>query len=354
MKSLIFLSTEPYSGKTGLALNLAQEFDSRGQKVGFLKPVGNTPDRTDSTVTEKDAVFAKEVLALDDPLDRICPVVLTSRETNDRLRQVEGDGARDRVKEAFKEISEGKDIVVMEGSGHINDGRLYGVSGVDLAQSLNSRAIVVIKLDNPYEIVDDVLVLSDRLGENLGGVIFNWVQKNKMPVIKELIMPFLEKKGIPSFGAIPREESLVAVSVEDLSKALGGRILCAERNKGVMIETFMVGAMGQEQAIRYFRRKARKAVITGGDRSDFQLAALETQTGCLILTGNYPPPSTVLAVAESKGVPVILVDVDTLTAVEKTESMIGQVGIDSADKLSEMRRYMQEYIDIDRLCKVAA
>jgi len=45
----------------------------------------------------------------------------------------------------------------------------------------------------------------------------------------------------------------------------------------------MVGAMGQEQALNFLEVKANKAVITGGDRADVQLAALETSTKCLIL-----------------------------------------------------------------------
>ena len=37
----------------------------------------------------------------------------------------------------------------------------------------------------------------------------------------------------------------------------------------------LVGAMSVESALSYFRRKPNKAVITGGDRADIQLAALE-------------------------------------------------------------------------------
>ena len=56
----------------------------------------------------------------------------------------------------------------------------------------------------------------------------------------------------------------------------------------------------------YFRRKPNKAVITGGDRADIQLAALETSTRCLILTGNLYPSPAVLNRAEELCVPVLL------------------------------------------------
>lgn len=79
----------------------------------------------------------------------------------------------------------------------------------------------------------------------------------------------------------------------------------------------MVGAMTLEGAIRYLRRSADKAVILGGDRADLALAALETSTSVLILTGGLYPDVKVLARAEEKGVPVILVHYDTYTTIEK-------------------------------------
>ncbi|MDP1809604.1 MAG: phosphotransacetylase family protein [Actinomycetota bacterium] len=352
MKSLMLLSTEPYSGKTGLSVNLVLEFRSRGHTAGYFKPVGNLPTRIDSTFTDADAVFAKKALDLTEPLDRLCPHILTSGESRRRLK----DGAEDivpKIKIAYDSVLNGKDLLILEGSGHMNDGRLYGAMAVDLVGLLDARAVLVVKLDNPYEIVDDVLVASDRLGGALAGVIFNWVNANQREVIEELVAPFLARQGIASFGMIPRDESLLAISVDSLTKALGGRVLCAENHGSDSVETFMVGAMGQEQALRFFRRKSHKAVITGGDRADVQLAALETNTACLVLTGNYMPPATILAVAESKGVPVVLVDMDTLTAVERTESLIGHLRVHDEEKLKAMRQRMDEYLDIDKLCEAA-
>jgi len=352
MKSLMFLSTEPFSGKTGLAVNLVAEFRNRGHTAGYFKPVGNLPTRVDSTLTDADAAFAKKALDLAEPVERLCPHILTSGESRRRLNNGAEDVAA-KIKAAYESVLNGKELLVLEGSGHMNDGRLYGASAVELVRLLDARAVLVVKLDNPYEIVDDVLVASDRLGSALAGVIFNWVHQNQREVIEESIVPFLAKQGIAGFGMIPRDESLLAVSVDSLTKALGGRILSAENHGSDSVETFMVGAMGQEQALRFFRRKRHKAVITGGDRADVQLAALETQTACLVLTGNYMPPAAILAVAESKGVPVMLVDMDTLTAVERTESLIGHLRVHDEEKLMAMRQRMEEYLDIDKLCGAA-
>ena len=208
---------------------------------------------------------------------------------------------------------------------------------------------IFMKLDNPYEVADDILMARDRFGDNFMGAICNWVPRSRRRDLIDYIYPYLKEEGIKIFGFIPRESSLMSVSVGELAKALNGNILCGEEQLGEMVESFMVGAMGQEQALRFFQQQSKKAVITGGDRADVQLAALETPTKALILTGNYTPSVTVLGVAESKKVPLILVDMDTMAAVDKTEAIIGKVRVHEDKKLELMQSLVEEYVDIDSI-----
>jgi BioD-like phosphotransacetylase family protein len=351
MKNLMLLSTEPYSGKTGLVINLIRDFRDRGRETVYFKPVGNLPVMVNSTICDRDALFAKESLGLEDSLEKLCPEVLTSEESLARLRGME-DGVAGRIKSAFASVARDGRLAIIEGSGHINDGRLHHVSALELIDAMNAKAVLVVKLDNTYELVDDILVAADRFRDRLAGIIFNWVRPGQENILSNDVVPYLEAHGVTTFGIIPRDPGLLAVSVDTLSKALGGRFLCGADHADNMVETFMVGAMGQEQALRFFRHKTRKAVVTGGDRADVQLAALETPTSCLVLTGNYPPPPAILTVAESKHVPVILVEVDTLTAVERTEALIGQTRVHDRYKLEEIGQRMKEFVDMERLYEV--
>ncbi|MFO7929569.1 MAG: DRTGG domain-containing protein, partial [Candidatus Humimicrobiaceae bacterium] len=94
-------------------------------------------------------------------------------------------------------------------------------------------------------------------------------------------------------------------------------------------------------------------VITGGDRADVQLAALETPTKCLILTGNFQPSSVVLGRAEELGIPMILVNYDTLTAVEKVEEIIGHVRFHEMKKIDKIVEVVKECIDSGKLLEMA-
>jgi hypothetical protein len=93
-----------------------------------------------------------------------------------------------------------------------------------------------------------------------------------------------------------------------------------------MIERFCVGTMDVEHALRIFRGIPRKAVVTGGFRTDIQLAALETDTLALVLTGGVAPHDIILAKAREKGVAVLKVAEDTFSPWRSSSGSWGACG----------------------------
>ncbi len=125
--------------------------------------------------------------------------------------------------------------------------------------------------------------------------------------VKETVKPFLEKKGVTIFGVFPRDKCLESMTVAQLNEILNGKVLCCEDKLDEFVENFLIGAMDVDSALNYFRRTPNKAVITGAHRSDIQLAALETSTQCIILTGGFTTNDVVLGKAQAKGIPILSV-----------------------------------------------
>ncbi|OGO05693.1 MAG: hypothetical protein A2Y60_03680 [Chloroflexi bacterium RBG_13_54_9] len=124
-------------------------------------------------------------------------------------------------------------------------------------------------------------------------------------------------------GPTAEGQSRSLLSVGELAKHLEGEILnCPERSEE-LVENLMVGALSVDSGLDYFRRKTNKAVITRGDRPDIQMAALETSTKCLILTGNISPMPIVLHRATEKGIPIIVVKEDTVSTLRHIEEALG-------------------------------
>lgn len=352
MVPLFFISNKSFSGKSSVCVGAGKLFAEKGLKVGYMKPVGTLPTRVGAITTDEDAQYISNILDVKEELEDICPIVLTQQYNREGLKnQNFSEGFIDLIYEAYERIRKDKDIVILEGAKSIEDGYFLGVSTDKICKKLGARAILVIKYS--AEIVDQILYSREFLKDCLSGVIVNWVPRSQMDYLEKLVIPFLTRNGIEVMGYLTSDKILSSVSIKEMSEMLGGQIICAQNKVNELVETFMVGAMGQEQALKFFRRKTNKAVITGGDRADVQLAALETPTKCLILTGNFQPSTIVLGRAEELGVPMILVNYDTLTAVEKVGEIIGHVRFHEIKKIDKITEVIREYIDTDRLLEIS-
>jgi len=352
MVPLFFISNQPFSGKSSMCVGVGKLFAEKGLRVGYMKPVGTLPTRVGGVTTDEDAQYILNILDVKEKLEDICPIVLTQQYSREGLKdQNFSKGFIDLIDGAYKRIQKDKDIIILEGAKSIEDGYFLGISANKICTKLGARAVMVIKYST--EIVDQILYAREFLGDCLVGIIINWIPRSQMDFLEELIIPYLEKNKIEVFGYVASDKMLSSVSIKEMAELLGGQVICAEDKVDELVETFMVGAMGQEQALKFFRRKANKAVITGGDRADVQLAALETPTKCLILTGNFQPSSVVLGRAEELGVPMILVNYDTLTAVERVGEIIGHVRFHEIKKINKIVDVVREFINIDRLMEIS-
>ena len=347
MRTLIVASTQAYTGKSGLVLALAGVLAERGLDVGYFKPYGTMPVREAATLSDEDALYINATLARPSTVADVCPIVRT-RSLVERVLRGGADDAPTLVTEAFAKVAKGRDVVLVEAPWDCAQGSAVGLSTPAIAALLDAPVLLV---DRPEDadLPEAILAVAPLLADRLCGIVLNAVEEPQLPFARDRLVPFLEGRSLPVFGIIPHDPALSSVTVADVVDALSGTVLSAEDHIDDAVESFMVGAMGQEKALRFFRRRARKAVITGGDRADVQLAALETDTRCIILTGNMPPSSVVLARAEELGVPMVLVDTDTLTAVEKMEALLGRIRLHDAAKAARLRTLFEENVDLDRL-----
>jgi hypothetical protein len=347
MRKLIVASTRAYTGKSGLVLALAGVLEDRGLDVGYFKPYGTMPVREGGVLTDEDALYINAALARPSTIADICPVVRT-RSFVERVLRGDAVDAVTAVRGAFDRVAAARDVVLVEAPWDCAQGSAVAVSTPQIAALLDAPVLMV---DRPEDadLPESVLAVAPLLEHRLCGIVLNAVRESQLSFASERLVPFLETRALPVLGVIPHDAALSSVTVAEVVEALGGTVLSAENHMDDTVESFIVGAMGQEKALRFFRRKARKAVITGGDRADVQLAALQTDTRCIILTGNMPPSSVVLARAEEQGVPMILVDTDTLSAVEKMEALLGRIRIHDTAKTARLRALFEENVDLERL-----
>jgi len=347
MVSLYIGSTCEYSGKTLVCIGLGKRFQSDGISVAYFKPLGRLPVRVGKVLTDQDGVAMEEILGLRDPLDLVCPVVLTQDLTiqayTRKIKSIEK-----KVMDAYTKITRDRDLVLIGGGGNLDEGSFLGIPGKKLIKKMKAKAMLVDKCETDI-LVDPILAASEVLGDNLIGVVLNRIAPAKVDYFRRRIVPFLNREGIKVLGMIPQDTILNAISIGELRDNLGGEILCCDDKMDELVEHFMIGAMNVEGALRYFRKVRNKAVITGGDRPDIQLAALETATRCIVLTGNLVPNDIIVSRAEEREVPMIVVKEDTLTTVEKIENLLRRLRVSGRRKVARAVELVNQEIDFRSL-----
>jgi hypothetical protein len=346
--NLYVTSTQTFSGKSALCVGLLSRFRRDGFTIGYMKPVSTTARIVGERVMDEDAHFVKYTFGLAESLDTMAPVILTDQRVDSILAGAE-ENLDAHVKAAYESIAKDKDIVVLEGGGSMREGWIVNLAPPQVADLLGARALVLVPYDHDLQLVDDLITARVRMGDSLIGAVINRVPKHRFEFVASEVKPYVERHQVPVFAVLPKQRVLLSVSVAELADKLGGELLCCHQAVDELVENLMVGAMSVDSALTYFRRKPNKAVITGGDRPDIQLAALETSTRCLILTGNIRPSPLILGRAEEAGVPIILTRHDTMTAVETIETFFGKTRFHQEKKVESFGNLLKEHMDFERL-----
>jgi BioD-like phosphotransacetylase family protein len=346
MQYLYIASMTGFSGKSLIALGLGLILKEKGHAVGYIRPYGKIPLRVGDKIIDADAEFMRKALGLRDAPEVVSPFVVTS----ENQAQVLKGRPSNRFSGFVKAVSaiKDRDIVLVGGGADLFEGSMFGINGLKIIKHLEAKTLLV-EPWNGESSIDSIVGARELLGSNFTGAVINKVPQAAHDYVKKSVRPFLEKQGIPVFAALHRDILLDAITIRQLNEILGGKILCCEESLDDFIENFSIGAMDVDSALRHFRRTANKAVITGAYRSDIQLAALETSTKCIVLTGGMYTNDVILGKAKLKGIPILSVHDDTYTTVEKIESVLGKIRIREQKKVLKTKEIVGKEFDLKRL-----
>lgn len=352
MQSIYIMSTTDYSGKSLLALGIGLRLKELGKTIGYFKPFSRLATTVNGAIVDKDALILKDVLGLDESVREICPVVLTRDLLVDGLKG-ESAGLMDKVVQAFDRISRGKDVVIIGGAGNIFDGLFLGIGGIEVSKKLDARVILIDSRDflKDETFVDTIMVAKGMLEDRLLGVVVNNISRESREFILEFVSPYLQRNGMKVLGVIPHDDLLGSVTIRELAEAVAGKVLCAEDRIDELVESFQIGAMDAPSARKHLRKIKNNALITGGQRTEMIMAALDTPTKCMILTGGHIPSQQVIASADRAGVPLISVRANTLAATEKVERIMGTVRLEEKEKIDRARKLLDDWFNYGDLFK---
>jgi hypothetical protein len=345
-KYLLIASTQAYSGKSAITLGITSQLSNQGISVGYGKPLGTCLNQDSKCFVEEDVnLFAD---TLESTATKVKPPILylDSDTISKRLQGEDQTNYSQALQNYLAEVT--GDLILLEGPGSLWEGSLFNLSTLEIAEALDASILLVARY-NSLLVVASLMIAKKLLGDRLLGVVINNIPPQEREKVEKLVKPYLENQNISVLGMLPQNRLLNSVSVRELAKRLEATVLCRSDRLDLMVESLSIGAMNVNSALEYFRKRENMAVVTGGDRTELQLAALETSTHCLILTGHVPPQPLILNRAEDLEIPVLSVDLDTLTTVEIVDSAFGKVPIHEPIKVQCVLDLMASHFDFNRL-----
>jgi len=353
VKPIYLVSLRQHVGKSLLSIGIIQKLQNEGKKVTYFKPIG-VPKGAFSNKADHDVGFILDaVLKSSMPYDIVSPLSIPESYYLDLVDTAKKEEYLSKIKSAYEKNCEGMDYIVIEGSANIRKFIRVGLDDVTIAQALGINDLIYIEKVSSDKSIDNFFFTKkyfDFRNVNFKGIIFNKIRFEYIPRIKELADDHITKFNIPIIGIIETRHELWAARVMEIQASIGGEFINEQASAGLNnnVENYIIGAMNVQPALKYLRQVNNAAVVTGGDRTDLAIAALETDCSCLILTGFIQPDLSVITKANEKGIPIILSPSDTYTTIRNMENL--KPGIQE-DEVKIALDLVENQLDWDELLK---
>jgi len=354
-KNIFIAATRQNDGKTVISIGLFLAIKKYINKIGFIKPVGQKYLVIDGKKVDKDAVLIKKIANLDDELEDMNPVAVEEGFTRQYLDNPNKEYFENKIRESYKKISEGKDFVIIEGTGHAGVGSIFDLNNATVASLLNSP-VIIISIGGIGKPADEIclnLPLFREKNVSVKGVIINKVIEEKKGTIEKYLKKFFSKINLNLLGLIPYIPYLTEPSLLQICEAVNGKIISGFDKMKEKIKNVVVGAMTPRHALDYF--KPNSLLITPGDREDIILAALSISTQNLIkgivLTGGLYPHKTILDLIKKYDFPTIIASDGTYEVASRINELVVKLTEDDIDKIEIAKKLIEENVNIEEILK---
>ena len=363
VKKIFIAATRQNDGKTTVSLGLISALKKRYNEVGFIKPIGQRYLIEDGLKVDEDSVLIESFCGLKDELKYMSPIAIEKGFTERYIRNPRKSGLARKIKKAFTAVSEEKEAVVIEGTGHAGVGSCFDLSNAIVANMLGSK-VVLISSGGIGRPIDEILLnaaLFEKNGVTIAGAIINKVIEDKYKKVDTLVRKGLKRKGIEVLGVMPYQKPLSAPTVGEISEELGIDFMCGRMNAHNLVNNILVGAMEPHEAWNYIEEGS--LIITPGDREDMILMAIgsfmlrsqaTSKIAGIVLTGGITPHKSIDNLIKKSGVPVLFAKDDTYTVTSNIHDLVVKIKPTDTVKAEMAIKMVEEHINVDRLIKKMA
>jgi len=346
MNKIVIASMEKSAGKTSVIVGMMRALKP---DFGYMKPFGERLVYLKKRLWDYDSALISTLFGLKET-----PEDMTLGFGQSKLRYMyDEETLKTKLHDMAGRIGKGKSMLIAEGGSGLRHGGSVGLDPISVARNLDAK-LVVVASGNEDHVLDDIEFLKNHInikGVDFGGVIINKVHSTDD--FKSDCLDFVNKLGVKVLGIIPFVKELTYLPVRLVAERLFAKAITGETGMEKLIKNIFVGAMSADathkNTLSNIINKEAKLIITSGDRSDMILAALESDTSCIVLTNNVLPPSQIISKAQDKGVPLLLVQADTYTTATQISEIEPLLTKDDKGRLGTVEKLVKEHVDLKEI-----
>lgn len=344
MRKLILTSMRRSAGKTSMAVGIAKASEER---FGYMKPFGDRLIYREKRLWDHDSALMRDVFGLEGE-----PEKASIGFQHSKLRYMyDEEATRKKVLETAERAGKGKDVLIIEGGMYLSYGASVRLDAISLAKWLKDEKLVMVVGGNEDAIMDDIAFIEkyvDIKGVDFGGIIINKVKD--AADFKDAHLDSIREMGVDVLGIVPHRPELTYMPVRYVADALDAKVIAGEGGLEKVVKCTTVGAMSVAAAMQNpLFKKENKLLITAGDRSDMVLAAIESNTSCIVLTNNIIPPSNIISKAADANVPLLLVPWDTYQTTMRVEHIEPLLTKNDAEKIETLKELVKKNVNLKEI-----
>ncbi|MDX1798845.1 MAG: DRTGG domain-containing protein [Candidatus Lokiarchaeia archaeon] len=349
VKVFYLCSLEESAGKSFLSIGFIQKLKKEGKKFAYFKPIG-VPKSAFTNKADPDVGFIlNTVYQTDFPYDFISPVSIPDAYYVDLIDTAKKEESLQKIRSAYEKITKDIDYIIIEGNPSIKKFIRIGLDDITIAQNLGIDELIYVSPESSDHAIDNLFFTKNYFEYRkvrIKAILFNKIDFEYIARIRELTEDHITRYNIPVLGIIEKSLELFSPRVNEILEQIGGELINEQASSGLdnLVEAFLIGAMNAQAALKYLRQVKRAAFITGGDRTDLAMAALEQDVSTLILTGFIQPDMSVITLANKKEIPIILSPSDTYSTMRNLERLKPGIQKDEMEKVLEL---IEKEIDWD-------
>jgi BioD-like phosphotransacetylase family protein len=346
MKKIVISSIRRNAGKTSIIAGIISLM--KDKKFAYAKPLGDRLIYRKKRSWDYDASLMVNLLERDGELESHYEKITLGFDLTRLKYMYDQEGIKKALSEIVTDIGGNNDVLLIESGKDLSSGAYLNLDPVSVAKYIGGTLVIVVSSDSDC-VLDDIKFIEKYMrikDDNFGGVIINKI--NDIDEFEEFCAPSIKEMGIDIIGAIPYRVRLTYFTLDFLAEKLLARVLAGEDNLKKVVKNIIIGTSSNSATDKHplptkpGLSEENQLMITGGDRSDLLLAAMERDTAGIILTNDIVPHQNIISRANERGIPILLVGMDTFKAAKAIDDMEALLRKDDKEKIGLLSQLIEK------------